>query len=286
MFLLRLISRLPFAVLYGLSDFIFVIAYYLVGYRRRMVRQNLVNSFPEKTGEEISQIEKGFYRNLCDYAVETIKLLTLSAEELSRRMRFTNPEMFYAYSKQQQSVLILSSHQFNWEWLLASGMLWLQVPVDFVYQPVNNSFFDKFMQACRTRFGGHAIRRDEVARELAKRKNIVRGIAIVADQYPGLKGDKRFELKFLNQDTVFFFGSQQLANLTQYPVLYAVIERVSRGYYTCTFIQVGEPPYDKDSVNVVEQYAYEVERVIRNHPTGWLWSHNRWKKRHLAEGSS
>jgi Kdo2-lipid IVA lauroyltransferase/acyltransferase len=283
MFLLRSISRLPFSVLYGLADFIFVIAYYLVGYRRKMVRQNLVNSFPEKTGEEISQIEKEFYRNLCDYAVETIKLLTLSSEELSRRMRFINPEMFYAYSKQQQSVLILSSHQFNWEWLLASGMLWLQVPVDFVYQPVNNSFFNKFMQSCRTRFGGHAIRRDEVARELARRKNIVRGIAIVADQYPGLKGDKRFELKFLNQDTVFFLGSQQLANLTQYPVLYAEIERVSRGYYTCTFIKVGEPPYDKNSVTVVENYARAVEKVIHNHPSGWLWSHNRWKKRHLAE---
>ncbi len=283
MFLLRLISRLPFPVLYRLSDLLFVIGYYVVGYRKAMVKRNLINSFPEKSSQQIAQIEKAFYRNLCDYAMETLKLLTLTSEELRKRMHFTNPEKFTAYAAQQQSVLLLSSHQFNWEWLLASGMLWLQAPVDFIYQPINNSFFDKFMQTCRTRFGGYAIKRNEVARELAKRKDVVRGIAIVADQYPGLKGDKRIQIRFLNQDTVFFFGSQQMANLTQYPVLYAVVERIKRGYYTCTLVQVGEPPYDKNSVAVVEAYARAVEQVIQQHPSGWLWSHNRWKTRHLNE---
>lgn len=286
MLFLRFISHLPLHVLYGLSDFLFVLAYYVVGYRRQLVRMNLTNSFPEKSEAEIIRIEKEFYRNLCDYAAETLKLITIPAEELRKRMRYTNPELVFQYRDQNQSVLLLSSHQFNWEWLLASGMISLGVPIDFVYQPVNNGFVDKLLQACRTRFGGHPIKRNKVARELARRKNMVRGIALVADQYPGLKSDKRFEMKFLHQDTVFFYGSQQIATLTQYPAIYAVVEKASRGYYTCTLIPVGHPPYGKNSQSVIENYGRAVEKVIQNHPGGWLWSHNRWKTRHLKKTES
>jgi Kdo2-lipid IVA lauroyltransferase/acyltransferase len=280
MIFIRFISKLPFPALYALSDFLFILTYYLVGYRKKLVRNNLANAFPEKSENELRQIERTFYRNLCDYAVETIKLITISAEELRQRMRYTNPEMVYAYSEKHQSVLLLSSHQFNWEWLLVSGELSLNVPIDFVYQSLKSTFVDSLMQTCRTRFGGYAINRNEVARELVNRKNITRGIAIVADQYPGKQRNKKYETKFLNQETVFFYGSQQMAFLTQCPALFAVVERVSRGYYTCTLVNVGEPPYDKDSEAVIEAYVLAVEKVIRQHPDGWLWSHNRWKSRH------
>jgi len=283
MIFIRFISKLPFPVLYTLSDVLYFFAYYLVGYRIKLVRNNLSNSFPEKSVQELRKIEREFYRNLCDYAVETIKLLTIPAEELKQRMRYTNPEIVFKYRDQHQSVLLLSSHQFNWEWLLVSGQLTLQLPIDFVYQPINNELVDTLMQTCRKRFGGYAIKRNDVARELIKRKNITRGIAIVADQYPGRKRDNKFETKFLNQDTVFFFGSQQMAYLTQSPALFAVVERVSRGYYTCSLVTIGEPPYLKDSMHVVEAYVRATERVIENHPNGWLWSHNRWKTRHLRK---
>lgn len=281
MVFLRFISRLPFSILYSISDCLFILSYYIVHYRKKLVRMNLVNSFPEKSEEEISKIEKEFYRNLCDYAVESLKLLTISASQLKKRMRYTNPDLVFKYRDQNQSVLLLSSHQFNWEWLLASGMLSLKLPIDFVYQPINLPFMDTLLQTCRTRFGGYAIKRNDVARELIKRKNIVRGLAIVADQYPGHENDKKYELKFLNQDTVFFYGSQQMASLTQFPALYGVVERVRRGYYTCTLVKVGEPPYEKNDGVVIERYAKVVQKVIENHPSGWLWSHNRWKKRHL-----
>lgn len=281
MIFLRLISRLPFTVLYGFSSFLYFLGYYVAGYRKKLVRKNLKNSFPSKTRDEIITIEKRFYKNLCDYSVETLKLLTLSEDQLKKRMRYTNPEVVHAYRDQHKSVLLLSSHQFNWEWLLASGMLSLHLPIDFVYQPIKNKFVDNLIQECRTRFGGFAIKRNGVARELAKRKNIVRGIAIVSDQYPGHGIDKKYVTKFLNQDTAFFYGSQQMANLTQYPAVYAVVERVRRGYYTCTLLNVGEPPYQKEDETVIANYVREVERVILDHPSGWLWSHNRWKKRHL-----
>ena len=284
MILLRLISRLPFSVLYILADLLFLLSYYIIQYRKKLVRRNLKNSFPEKSLKAIKQIEKEFYRNLCDYAVETLKLITISPEELQRRMRYTNPEMVFDYRDKNQSVILLSSHQFNWEWLLVSGTVSLQIPIDFVYQPIKNSIFDQFLQACRTRFGAYAIRRNKVARELVKRKGIQRGIAIVADQYPGRGQDKKYPTMFLNQETVFYYGSQQMALLTQFPTLYGAVKKVKRGYYTCTLIKIDEPPYEKNSETVVENYARAVEKIIREYPSGWLWSHNRWKKRHLKAG--
>jgi Kdo2-lipid IVA lauroyltransferase/acyltransferase len=281
MFFIRLISRLPFPILYGISDFLFFVSYYLVGYRRKIVWKNLKNSFPEKTEQELRKIEREFYRNLCDYAVETLKLITIRKEELAKRMAFKNPEVVVQHLAKGQSVLILAAHQFNWEWLLVQGAIVYSVPMDFVYQSVNNKFFDNLSYQTRTRFGAHAIKRQEVAREAVKRKNILRGIAIVADQYPGYGRDKKYTTTFLNQETVFFYGVHQLAMLTQYPIVFYEMKKVKRGYYETTAIEIATPPYAKDSDRVTEAYVRAVEKGIRQNPSGWLWSHNRWKKRHL-----
>ncbi|QOI96846.1 MAG: lysophospholipid acyltransferase family protein [Flammeovirgaceae bacterium] len=285
MFFLTLLSRLPFPILYGISDCLYFVSYYLVRYRRNLVNKNLRNAFPDKSVAERKVIAKQFYRNLCDYVVETLKLLTIKENDLKIRMHYTNPELLSVYTSQNQSVILLSSHQFNWEWLLAAGTLWLNAPIDFVYQPIQTRFTDYLMLRCRTRFGGYPIKRNEVARELAKRKNIVRGIAIVADQYPGRSQDKKYEALFLNQKTVFFTGSQQMATLTQYPVLYGAVKQLKRGYYACTLVKIAEPPYNAGSEIVLQNYIKEVEHVINENPAGWLWSHNRWKTRHLKRAS-
>lgn len=277
----RLISRLPFWVLYAVSDFLFLISFHLIRYRRKMVRKNLRNSFPETAEPDLLRIEKEFYQNLCDYAVEMLKLLTIEKEDLGRRVVFKNPEVSTKYILQGQSLLNLASHQFNWEWLLTAGSFKLPGQMDFVYQPINNNFLDRFSLISRTRFGAFAIKRDEVARAIVKRKNIVRNIALVGDQYPGLPHDKKHPVRFLNQDTVFFYGSNQLALLMQYPVMFYTIQKVKRGYYDVTIVELARPPYEKDSHEVLEKYVREVERVIREKPSEWLWSHNRWKTRHL-----
>jgi len=283
MILVRLISKLPFWVLYAVSDFLFIVSYRLIRYRRKMVWNNLKNSFPEKSDDELRKIEKEFYKNLCDYAVEMLKLLTIDEQELKRRVVFKNPEVLLDYHAESKSVLDLTSHHFNWEWLLTSFSILLRDRVDFVYQPVRSPFFEKVSLYSRTRFGAYAIKRDEVAREIVKRKNIVRSLAVVGDQYPGYKHDKKFPTKFLNQDTVFFYGSYQIALLTQYPVVYASIKKTKRGYYEATLIKLAEPPYDKNDNRVLESYILMVEQAIRERPAEWLWSHNRWKTRHLEQ---
>jgi KDO2-lipid IV(A) lauroyltransferase len=281
MFFIRLFSRLPFRILYRVSDFLFFVSFYIVRYRRKLVQRNLRNSFPQKSRHELQIIEKKFYKNLCDYGVEMLKLLTISKEELGERMKFLNPELPEGFKQKNQSIIFLASHQFNWEWLLVSASTSFPMAIDFVYQPVNNKFFDKLSLQSRTRFGAYPIKRDEVAREIVKRRNVLRGIATVADQYPGYNHDKKYFTTFLNQESVFFFGTNQLAILTQYPAIYYNLRKVKRGYYEASPVVIASPPYEKTEATVMENYVQAVQTMIEEEPEGWLWSHNRWKKRHL-----
>jgi Kdo2-lipid IVA lauroyltransferase/acyltransferase len=281
MFFIRLLSKLPLTALYVFSDFLFFVSYYVVGYRRKLIKRSLKNSFPEKSIGERREIEKEFFRNLCDYAVESLKLISMSREELSRRMLFKNLAPIEQFRASGQSILFLASHQFNWEWLLVSASANFPMAIDFVYQPVSNKFFDHLTLQMRTRFGAYPIKRHEVARELVKRKHILRGIATVSDQYPGYGRDKKFITRFLNQETAFFMGTNQLAQLSQYPAVFYKPVKIKRGYYEAQPIIIAMPPYPKDSQMVIEKYVRSVEQTINEYPPGWLWSHNRWKKRHL-----
>ncbi len=280
--MLKILSRLPFRVLYLLSDFIFFVGFHLLRYRRKIVWKNLIQSFPEKTGKEIKRIEKGFYKNLCDYAVETLALLTISREELTKRMIFKNPEVIRSFTDKNQSVIIFASHQFNWEWLLAAGSFSLAVNIDFVYQAQSSNLFNQFLLFCRTRFGAYPIQREHVAREVVKRRNVVRGIAMISDQFPGLASDKRYWTTFLHQDTAFFQAINQVAVLTQYPAFFAAIKKNGRGFYEIDLILIAQPPYNKQTFHVVDQYAKVIEAAIAHHPENWLWSHKRWKKPRLS----
>src|SRR5688500_18420109 len=161
-------------------------------------------------------------------------------------MVFKEPEVVEKFKADKQSILFLASHQFNWEWMLASASVNFPMAIDFVYQPVNSRFFDALTLTTRTRFGAHAIKRDEVARELVKRKQILRGIATVADQYPGYGRDKKYITQFLNQETAFFLGTNQLAQLSQYPALYYKTIKKQRGYYEAHPKLVASPPYPKE----------------------------------------
>ncbi|MBN8576134.1 MAG: lysophospholipid acyltransferase family protein [Cyclobacteriaceae bacterium] len=278
MLLLRILSRTPLFILYLFSDLLFVVSYYLVGYRKKLVRKNLKNSFPQKSEAEIRQIEKQFYHNLCDYAVETLKLLTIQKDDLLARVKFVNPEIPQKLISEGKTVLMLASHQFNWEWLLAAGSNYFTV-LDFVYQPQSSALFNAFSLAGRTRFGAYPIKRQMVGRESITRKSLVRGIALVADQFPGMGYDKKYWTTFLNQRTAFYQAISQLAVLLQCPVLFMGVRKVKRGYYEAEYELIDEPPYEKGSDRIIDNYVKATEKIIQAQPGGWLWSHNRWKDR-------
>jgi KDO2-lipid IV(A) lauroyltransferase len=286
MWWVRLLSRLPWPVLYGLADALFVLNFYVIGYRRKVVQANLKRALPELSGRELKRIERDFFRNLADYGVETLKLQTMTAETLCRRMRFKNPEFIQPFREAQQPFITLASHHFNWEWLIAAAVPHLQIPWDYVFQAQPNTLIDRITNAGRSRFGAYPIRRQVVAREALKRKNEFRGIAIVGDQFPGHLHDKRYWTEFLGQDTAFFQGINQLAVITQYPVLYAALRKIKRGYYEMEFIPLAYPPYAKDTTVVIDRYIAETEKAVRQRPAQWLWSHKRWKKDRTAWGDA
>jgi KDO2-lipid IV(A) lauroyltransferase len=275
--LIKLLSRLPLRVLYIIADLIAWFARAVVRYRRDTVLNNLHNSFPEKSEEEINAIAKGFYRNLADLIVETLKAVTISKEELEKRVEFTNMEILKEYLEKKQSVVMIAIHQCNWEWMLLAGCIKLPHPIDAIYLPLNDKKIDKLMFETRSRFGGHPISAHNALMEVMKRNNLVRAFGMVADQVPPKASDKHWST-FLNQDTAFLLGTEQLPKFTRNPVLFMNIRRKKRGYYEVRLEKIAEPPYARDDkFTIIETYKVMAENLIRQYPSDWLWSHRRWK---------
>jgi len=276
MIFVKLLSRLPLGVLYFIGDILYVLVYHIAGYRKRVVLQNLSNSFPEKTEKEIKHIVREFYKRFTEYIVETLKSVTISEKALLKRVKFTNVPDVQPYADANQSIVVIASHQFNWEWALQVGCIVLPFPVDAVYQKLSSKQFDKLMLETRGRFGGKPIEKSRVLREIIKTKDRLRALGIVADQSPRPHSPK-YWTNFLNQETAFFLGPEQIAKAAKYPAFFFKVERQQRGYYTVGLVKLAEPPYEKDSHVILENYARETEELIKNDPAGYMWSHRRWK---------
>ena len=273
---LKLLSRIPWPVLYVLSDALAFVAHRVVRYRRGVVTTNLARSFPEKSPAEIRQLTRAFYRNLSDVVVEILKAFTISEEDLKKRVVFRELELLEQCHARKQSVILLAAHQGNWEWLLLAGCLQLPFPVDAVYKPLKNPVMDTIMRRMRARFGGQPISKSQVLREVLRRRDQVRATALVADQTPALNVARHW-VDFMHQKTGFYRAVEQLPKAVNYPVFFVRMKRRRRGYYEATFVPVGSPPYDKDSMSILPRYALEAQRMIEEQPANWLWSHKRWK---------
>ena len=276
MIFLKLLSRIPLSILYLFSNLVYFITFYIVGYRKKVVYENLKNAFPEKSEGEIKTIGKEYYKRFSDFIVEVVKAITISQEELNERVKFINVEALEPYRSKNQSVVVLASHQFNWEWGLLAGCLQLPFPIDAIYQKLSNQAFDKLMVSTRSRFDGNPIEKDSALLEIIRRKDRLKALGIVADQSPTRDAPKHWT-NFLNQDTAFYLGAQQIARATNYPAFFMKVKNIKRGKYEVELINIGLPPYEKKSFDVIESFAKETEKAITEDPSGWLWSHRRWK---------
>jgi KDO2-lipid IV(A) lauroyltransferase len=170
----------------------------------------------------------------------------------------------------------MAGHQCNWEWLLVSGCSQLPMPIDAVYKKINNKAFEKLMFDTRAKFGGKPIEMQKAFREIVKRKKIPRCFAMVADQSP-MPNDGNLWLSFLNQEAPFFQGADRFAKMLKYPVGFMGMRRIKRGHYEIDIEILSEPPYAKNSKEIIEMYRDRMEEMIRKNPSDWLWSHRRWK---------
>ncbi|UII34412.1 lysophospholipid acyltransferase family protein [Fulvivirga ulvae] len=282
MIILKLFSRLPMWLLYIFSDIMFVVVYYLTGYRKQVVITNIRNSFPDMPGDEVKVIAKEFYRRFMDFTMETLKAFTITEEELIKRVKFTNLPDVQPYADRHQSILVIASHQFNWEWALLTGCIVLPFPVDAVYQKLSSNSFNDLMLKTRSRFGGQPVEKSNILRVVLKSRERLRALGIVADQSPRRKSQK-YWTNFLNQETAFFLGPEQIAKVAKYPTFFFKVNRVKRGYYTVELVKLTEPPYEKADHSILEAYAKATEALVIEDPAGYLWSHKRWKLRKEEE---
>ncbi len=282
MIILKLISRLPLSVLYLFSDFLYVLLRYVVGYRRKVIMKNLHNAFPEKSEKELDRIKHKFYRHLGDVVVESLKTLTISEADLNRRVTLVNPEVINTFYDQGQSVIGLSSHQGNWEWMLVSCSAQMPFHFDAVYMRLNNATFDQLMQQIRGRFGATLIEKQTSFRSMMLQKKISL-TAMVADQR-AKSSQYLYYTQFLNQETGFYEGPERIAHKLKRPAFVVDMKRVKRGHYSITFHVIDQPPFNPTPNYITDQYAKLIERAIRERPAEWLWSHDRWKnKRQTSE---
>ena len=276
----RINSMLPMSVLYLFADVLYFFVYHVGRYRRKVVRTNMTNSFPDKTEEEIIDLERRFYHFLTDYFAETIKIAGMSQEKLAERARIKNPELIFDLIDKGHSCFILTAgHYGNWELFSASGVYFQgRASLDHVYRPLKNKAFDKLFIYLRTRFDSPGIKKDEVARTIVdlKRKKSNDIVTLVADQTPS-KGYLEYWTTFLNQDSAVLLGPEKIARKFDVPVLFADMVRVKRGYYTLELKLITETPKETPDYFITEQFVRLMDTCIMRDPAYWLWTHKRWK---------
>lgn len=274
---LYLLSILPSWIFYGVADFFFVLLYYVIGYRRKVVMQNLRNAFPEKTAPELKKLEATFYRYLCDLLLETFKTLTISRNAMLRRCRLAPQAhaIFDAYAQTGQSVIIVMGHFGNWEWAGNTFSILGRHHLYVIYHPLTNKYFNRLIVSMRTRFGTGLIEMKNTVRDMLSKRAELSATAFIADQTPPPEG--AYWTRFLNQDTPIFRGTEKIARKLNYPVIYVSVKRLKRGHYEIQAEKLVEEPAKTADGEISELHTRRLEQDIISQPEIWLWSHRRWK---------
>lgn len=277
-FILKRIARFHFRALYFLSDLFFFLVYHVVRYRKKVVMENLQNSFPEKTEKELKKIARKFYRHFADLTVETIKLANIGESELKKRMAVKNPELINQYFEQKKSVVVLTMHYNNWEWGSAFP-LFFRHKILGVYKPLHHLRFDHFMNQNRARFGAEMISNSLILRRVIKAHNEQQPVFIwlAGDQTP--PWFHKFWLMFLNQETMFYPGPAAISRRFNYPVIFQKTVKKKRGFYETTFEVLFENPKQVSETEIMKTYIQKMEETIGEQPAYYLWSHKRWKNK-------
>jgi KDO2-lipid IV(A) lauroyltransferase len=270
-------SKLPLKVLYVFSDFIFFLIYHIVGYRKKTVRENLKNSFPEKTQKELKTIQKKFYRNFSDYLVETFRSFSISDRELKVRIQYINQHIFHEAKNEKKNIILLAGHVFNWEWYTALATITPQKNCFPVYRKVQNNFWEEKIKNIRNRFGNQSLEAKEVIRHIFKNPNDGDSIYMfVADQTPHFS-EVTYGLNFLNQKTPTFIGYDKLSTRMDLIFVYCEMKKIKRGYYQVNYHRIYPESEKFIEYEVVKKFHKMLENTIKKRADNYLWSHRKWK---------
>lgn len=275
-FFLKQIARLPFWLIYFISDFFYVIIYYIVGYRKKVVLKNLKKSFPEKNEKERIIISKKFFHHFCDLTLETIKMQGMNEKNFKKRVKVKNPELINRYFEEGKSVVVLTMHYNNWEWCVFISTLLKHTSLA-VYRPLQNKDFDVYMNKTRGRFGTEMIKDAAVLRRILKSEKQKEPVFLwlAGDQTPPFFHKSWFT--FLNQEALFYRGPASIAKRFNYPIFFQRLEKNGRGIYETTFELLFDNPNIVSETEIIKRYIQKIEEVIHEKPEFYLWSHKRWK---------
>ena len=276
---LWIISRLPFPALYFLADGMYFLVYRVIRYRRKVVQENLELVFPEKTPEELLEIEKKFYSHLCDMFLEMVKTMGISRAELDRRFTFTNLDVIRDLEESGKSVMLMFPHYASWEWVISLDPHVRGRGVA-IYQPINNKYFDRWVRRVRQKLGTTLIttrQTREVMRRNKKEGNLIT-YGILSDQSP-MPGRARYWAPFMGVTVPMHVGGESLCKFMDLPAIYLKIRKLKRGFYQGSFILLADNPTEIPDYEITDAFFREVEKAIEEAPEYYFWTHERWKHR-------
>ena len=277
-------SRIPLTFWYPIARFMAWCAWRVVPYRRHVVEANLKASFPEWDDATRERVIRDYYRGFADMLVEVMRSLRLTPEELARRVTLVNPGLVRDEIAKDKPVLLVAAHQANWEWMLLGLSTQLGVPVDAAYKPLVDNWAECEMRKLRGRFGARLIPAQELLGDIIQQRGAARAIAMVADQEP-VSSERKQWIRFLNRDTAFFLGPEEITRTTRYAAFFLRLKRVSRGHYQVEFVPLAAAGERLPAGEFTARYARLVEEQIRDAPADWPWSHKRWKLKKPLYGS-
>lgn len=283
---LWLISILPFRLLYIFSDLVYVLIYYVIGYRKKVVNSNLTLAFPDKTKAEIKAIEKKFYKHMCDMFLEMIKSMTISKRSMLTHFKFNNLEVIMKYEKEKRNVVMVCGHYASYEWLMSLGYH-IKHKGYGVYMPLANKYFNRLVKRIRTKHGAYLLAKQNTTKAI--REHYENGelamYGLASDQSPQLKR-ARYWRNFLGVKVPVFLGAEKIAKEYNYPVVFFDIQKIKRGYYETTLTLITENPRELPEYKITDIFTEMLEAQIRKQPEYYLWTHKRFKHKDKAPKNS
>ena len=277
--ILWIVSMLPFRMLYFVSDLLYILMYYVIGYRKNAVKENLNLVFPNKSEAELRTVLKKFYHHLCDMVVESIKSMNISIDSMKSRYKFNNLDIITGYEKQNKSIILMCAHYGSWEWIFI-----LQTYTTHrsyaIYKRLQNKYFDRLVKSIRARYNSYLITTKETfsVMEEAKKNGVLSMSGFASDQSP--KIDKAsYWADFMGINVPVHTGAEALAKKLDMPVVFFSVKRIKRGYYEATFQTLAEKPKSFNDYEITDRFLKLVEAQINEAPEYYLWTHKRWKHR-------
>jgi len=279
------VTLLPLRILYVFSYLLYFLLYYFPSYRRKVVSANLKNAFPEKTEKELKTIGKKFYKHLADLFVETLKLTHMSKNQLLKRCTISNSVIMEKLLEEKRDTIAVLGHYNNWEWLSIIPE-YTNYKFISIYKPLQNKFFDRFINNLRSKHGATLVPMSFIIRELINNmKNKINSLsAFISDQTPAIT-EIKYWTKFLNQDTPVYKGTEKVASKYDMAIVFFNLQKIKRGYYNLNIELLFDHTSNLPANLITETHVKRLEEIIREKPEYWIWSHRRWKHKRPVENA-